>query len=283
MAGRMAVLTSVGEMRRWSRARRARGLRVGFVPTMGNLHPGHLRLVERARASDDRVVASIFVNPTQFGPGEDYRAYPRTPARDRRLLALAGCDAVFLPSASQMYPEGFQTQIRVSQLSRPLCGRFRKGHFEGVATVVAKLLAAVEPDRLYLGQKDYQQGLVIRRMVADLDLPVRVETVPTVRESDGLAMSSRNRYLDAAHRARAAGIYAALAEGARRVQAGERSAARVRRAVREALRGVGRVQYVEVVSAEDLSARARIRGRTLLAAAVFVGRARLIDNVVVKP
>jgi pantoate--beta-alanine ligase len=269
-------------MRAWSRACRGAGRTVGFVPTMGGLHPGHLALVERARRENTRVAASIFVNPIQFGPSEDFRSYPRDLARDRRLLASAGCDAVFVPGPRQMYPEGFETRVAVPYLARPLCGRFRPGHFEGVATVVAKLLHIVEPDRLYLGAKDYQQLRVVERVVRDLDLPVEVVACPTVRESDGLAMSSRNRYLEPAERARAPRLYAALKSAAARVRAGEHDPRKVRAAVVRALRGVGRVQYVEVLDARTLAERGRLSGPTLIAAAVFVGRARLIDNVVVR-
>jgi pantoate--beta-alanine ligase len=282
MVRRMLQLRTVERMRAWSRACRAAGRRVGFVPTMGALHEGHLALVERARRENRRVAVSIFVNPIQFGPREDFRSYPRDLAKDRRLLAAAGCDAVFVPGPRQMYPEGFETRVAVPFLARPLCGRFRPGHFEGVATVVAKLLHIVEPDRLYLGAKDYQQVKVVERMVRDLDLPVEVVTCPIVREPDGLALSSRNRYLSPAERARAPRLHAALQAGAARVRAGERDPRKVRAAVVRALRGLGRVQYVEVLDARTLLERVRLSGPTLLAAAVFVGGARLIDNTVVR-
>lgn len=282
MAAPLPVFRSANQMRAWSRRERAAGRSIGFVPTMGALHRGHLSLVQRARRENDRVVASIFVNPIQFAPGEDYETYPRDLAADRALLRASRCDVAFVPSRASLFPAGFQTVLAVPQLSAPLCGRFRPGHFEGVATIVAKLLHVAEPDRLYLGQKDYQQSLVIRRLIADLDMPVRVVTAPTVREEDGLAMSSRNRYLSPEDRRRAAGIQRALQAGARAVRRGLTSPARVRALVRSELKGIGRIQYVEVLDAGNLSAPRRLHGPTLLAAAVYVGRARLIDNVVVK-
>ncbi|HVP38417.1 MAG TPA: pantoate--beta-alanine ligase [Candidatus Saccharimonadales bacterium] len=283
MPGRgLRVVRGAAAMRAWSRAQRAAGRRVGLVPTMGALHAGHLSLVARARRENERVVASVFVNPIQFGPAEDFRRYPRDLARDRRLLHAVGCDALFAPGVAAMYPAGFQTRVDVPHLARPLCGRFRPGHFQGVATVVAKLLHIVEPDRLYLGAKDYQQARVIERMVRDLDEPVRVVVCPTVREPDGLARSSRNQYLDPAERARAPRIRAALRAAAARVRAGEKDPRKVRAAVLGGLRGVGRVQYVEVLDARTLDPVPRLAGPTLIATAVFVGRARLIDNVVVR-
>ncbi|MBI5837284.1 MAG: pantoate--beta-alanine ligase [Candidatus Eisenbacteria bacterium] len=276
------TLRTAERMRAWSRACRARGRSVGFVPTMGGLHAGHASLVERARAENHRVAASIFVNPIQFGPKEDFRRYPRDLRGDRRLLAAAGCHALFVPEARHVFPEDFETRVAVPFLSAPLCGRFRPGHFEGVATVVAKLLHIVEPDRVYVGSKDFQQARVIERMVRDLDLPVEVVVCPTVREPDGLAMSSRNRYLTDAERARAPRLHAALQSGAAKVRAGVRDAGKVRAAVLRALRGLGRVQYVEVLDARSLAERRELAGATLLAAAVFVGKARLIDNVVVR-
>lgn len=282
MPAALPILRSAKQMLDWSRRERAAGRSIGFVPTMGALHRGHLSLVQRARRENDRVVASIFVNPIQFAPGEDFESYPRDLAADRAVLRASRCDVAFVPARASLFPHGFQTVVTVPGLSAPLCGRFRPGHFEGVATIVAKLLHIVEPDRLYLGQKDYQQSLVISRMIRDLDLPVRLVTAPTVREEDGLAMSSRNRYLSPEDRRRAAGIQRALQAGARAVRRGLTSPARVRALVRAALKGIGRVQYVEVLDARDLTAPRRLQGPTVLAAAVFVGRARLIDNVVVK-
>lgn len=255
--------------------------RVGFVPTMGALHAGHLALVRRAAKLCDRVVVSIFVNPVQFGPGEDFRRYPRRLRRDLKLLAASGCDVAFCPVARAMYPAGYATFVEVERLTRHLCGARRPGHFRGVATVVAKLLNIVRPDVAVFGQKDAQQVQVIKRMVRDLSFPVRIAVGPTVREKDGLAMSSRNAYLSPAQRQEATVLHRGLLLAKRLVRSGERDAARVRVAVRRLVEreSDGRVDYIELVDAEELQPRARIEGRVLVALAVWFGRARLIDNV----
>jgi pantoate--beta-alanine ligase len=264
------------------RAARARGKQIGFVPTMGFLHGGHLSLARRARAENDLVVASNFVNPLQFGPAEDFANYPRAPRRDRALLSREGVDLCYEPRSEAVYPHDFSTLIVVNDLDEPLCGRFRPGHFIGVATIVLKLLHAVEPDRLYLGAKDWQQSRVITRMLRDLELPVELVVCPTVREPDGLAMSSRNTYLSAAERAWAPKIQRALAETAAEVRAGKLTAAsEVTAAVRRRLRGgFGRLQYAEILDADNLRPVDPLRGRLVLAVACFVGKARLIDNIV---
>jgi pantoate--beta-alanine ligase len=259
---------------------RRRGLSVGFVPTMGAIHAGHASLVRRARRADDRVIASIFVNPLQFGPGEDYRRYPRPAGHDRRALAAAGADALWEPAVEDIYPRGDDTRVRVARLAEPLEGRSRPGHFEGVATVVLRLLNAVGPDTLWLGQKDAQQARVIERMVRDLHVPVRVRRAPTVREADGLACSSRNAYLGGEERAQAVALSRGLAAARRLLREGERSAARLKGAIRRAWRpfpGV-REDYVAIVDAETLEPVARVRGPVLVAVAARVGPARLIDN-----
>ncbi|HTL70025.1 MAG TPA: pantoate--beta-alanine ligase, partial [Candidatus Eisenbacteria bacterium] len=255
---------------------------LGFVPTMGYLHEGHLSLARLAKKENRAVAASIFVNPIQFGPGEDFERYPRDLARDRRLLASAGVDFVFVPAVPTLFPPGFQTAVTVSELSRPLCGASRPTHFRGVATVVAKLLGLVRPDALYLGQKDYQQVRVLEQMVADLGLPVRVRMGPTVREKDGLAMSSRNVYLSPAERRAAPGIHRALREVAARVRAGERGGLALKRLLRQRLAGLegARVDYAEIVDARTLGGVVKLQARSkvLAAAAVRFGRTRLIDN-----
>jgi pantoate--beta-alanine ligase len=259
---------------------RRRGRRVAFVPTMGAIHAGHLSLVARARRHADRVVASVFVNPLQFGPREDYRRYPRPARRDRALLRRAGVDLLWEPRAAEFYPPGHRTRVRVVGLGDVLEGASRPGHFEGVATVVLKLLDVVAPDTLWLGQKDAQQARLIERMVADLDLPVRVRRGPTVREPDGLALSSRNAYLEREERAQALALWRGLGAARALLRAGERSAARLRAVIRRVWCDypLVREDYVAVVDAERLEPVTRVRGRILVAVAARVGRARLIDN-----
>src|SRR6201996_9496688 len=208
----METLTSIAAVREHVRAWRRDGLRVAFVPTMGNLHPGHVSLIEAARKHGDRFVSSIFVNPMQFGPNEDFAHYPRTPTHDEQMLADAGCSLMFMPNVSEIYPSGSEraTRVEVPGLSRVLCGEYRPGHFEGVTTIVATLFNIVQPDVAIFGEKDFQQLTIIRRMVADLCFPVEIVGAPTVRDADGLAMSSRNQYLTPAERANAPRIYETL-------------------------------------------------------------------------
>jgi pantoate--beta-alanine ligase len=262
----------------WKRS----GLRVAFVPTMGAIHEGHLSLVRRARAAADRVVASVFVNPLQFGPGEDFARYPRPVRRDRALLAGAGVDLLWEPRGVDLYPPGHRTRVRVAGLGEMLEGATRPGHFEGVTSVVLILLEVVAPHVLWLGQKDAQQAVLIERMARDLRLPVKVRRGPTVREPDGLAMSSRNAYLAPAERAQAVALSRGLAAARAALVAGERSAARVARAVRAAWRRhpLVREDYVAVVDAQTLEPVKDVRDarRLLVAVAARVGPARLIDN-----
>ncbi|MGH7731671.1 MAG: pantoate--beta-alanine ligase [Candidatus Eiseniibacteriota bacterium] len=260
---------------------RRRGRRVAFVPTMGAIHAGHLSLVARARRDTDRVVASVFVNPLQFGPREDYRRYPRPKRRDRALLRAAGVDLLWEPRVRELYPEGHRTRVRVGGMEEVLEGASRPGHFVGVATVVLKLLNVVTPDTLWLGQKDAQQARLVERMVADLDLPVRVRRAPTVRERDGLAVSSRNVYLAGEERRQAVALWHGLDAARVRLEAGERSAARIRSEVRRVWSGypLVREDYVAVVDADRLEPVRRVRGRVLVAVAARIGRARLIDNL----
>lgn len=261
---------------------RADGLRVGFVPTMGNLHAGHLALVDLARRHADRVVASVFVNPTQFGPGEDYARYPRTLDVDAAALATRGCDLLYAPSVDAMYPDSSQglVEVRVPALDDVLCGAFRPGHFRGVATVVAKLLGQVRPDVAVFGQKDWQQLLVIRALVRGLDLDVEIVAGPTVREDDGLAMSSRNQYLAPEERARAAALYRMLGQVAAAVRAG-RDPANAEAEGRAALESEGYVvDYVAVRAAEDLGPPVAGAPRIVLVAA-RMGATRLIDNLLI--
>ncbi len=257
---------------------------VGLVPTMGFFHEGHLSLMRRAREECDVVVVSLFVNPAQFGPGEDHDAYPRDEQRDASLAEAEGVDVLFAPPAEEVYPDGFNARVEVLGLTDVLDGDpAHRGaeHFSGVTTIVAKLFNMAQPDVAYFGQKDAQQALVIRKMARDLDMPVQVEVLPTVREPDGLAMSSRNVYLSAEERERALGLSRALAAANAVVEAGDREADKVLAAARAELDRSGvEPEYLELRSADDLSPASRVNGRTLLAVAARVGRARLIDNSV---
>lgn len=260
---------------------RAAGERVGLVPTMGNLHAGHITLVREALRLAPRVVVSIFVNPLQFGPTEDLAAYPRTPGQDQDRLAAAGCHLLFAPTVATMYPDGQETQTRVEVpgISDILCGASRPGHFVGVATVVCKLFNMVQPDLALFGEKDFQQLLVIRRMVTDLAIPVEVIGVPTVREPDGLAMSSRNGYLSAGERAQAPGLYRALGAAARQLVAG-RPVPEVEAGAADTIRGAGlRPDYVSVRRATDLGEPVATDRELVILAAAWLGRTRLIDNL----
>jgi len=266
------------------RQARAAGQTIGIVPTMGSLHEGHLSLVRRARRETDRVVVSIFVNPLQFAPGEDFGSYPRSIRRDAKLLREAETDVLFLPTEERLYPSGFSTRIEVDELDEVLCGRSRPGHFRGVCTIVMKLLQASLPDRLYLGQKDYQQATILRRMVRDLDVPVRTVVCPIVRERDGLAMSSRNVYLSEEERNWAPALQAALADAKRRILAGDWSSpGAVTRSVKSRLRsGPGNTEYVELLHADTLQPVRVLEGELVLALAHRLGGARLIDNVLIR-
>ncbi|HKJ08561.1 MAG TPA: pantoate--beta-alanine ligase [Gammaproteobacteria bacterium] len=279
----METVTELDVLRRLITDWRKQNVRIGFVPTMGNLHDGHLALVARARALCERVVASVFVNPLQFGAGEDYAAYPRTPGDDERALRGAGTDLLFLPAVDVMYPNGASaaTRIEVPGLSAELEGAARPGHFAGVATVVGKLFNMVQPDVAVFGEKDFQQLLVVRRMVADLCWPVEVVGVPTVREPDGLALSSRNRYLSAAERERAPLLHRVLQSTASRLRAGSRDFGALEADAEAALaRGGVSPEYVSVRRAADLSPpSADALDPLVVLAAARLGRARLIDNV----
>ncbi len=279
----MKTVRTIVQVRRLSRA--ARG-KVVLVPTMGALHAGHTALIDRARrlaGESGLVVVSIFVNPTQFGPQEDLARYPRPFDADRRLCAAHGADAIFHPEVAEMYPHGFSTFVDESLVSLPLCGSSRPGHFRGVCTVVLKLFAAVEPDAAVFGLKDYQQCAVIRRMVRDLNLPVALDFLPTVREKDGLALSSRNAYLNPAQRAHAPAIRRGLLAAKKARRTGERNAARLRRIV---AREIGEypgatVDYVEVVDADSLQPIGSVDRSSVIAVAVFYGKTRLIDNILI--
>jgi pantoate--beta-alanine ligase len=276
------TVTTIAAVREHVQAWRREGLRVAFVPTMGNLHAGHVSLIEAARRHGERFVASIFVNPMQFGPNEDWAHYPRTPREDERMLSGAGCSLMFMPDVTEIYPNGAEraTRIEVPGLSRILEGEFRPGHFEGVSAVVAKLFHIVEPDVAVFGEKDFQQLTVIRRMVADLCMPVEIVGAPTVRDHDGLAMSSRNQYLTAAERALAPQIYVALEAAARRLRAGDVDFASIEHAGFHELETTGfRPDYFSVRKAQDLCTATPQARELVILTAARIGKARLIDNV----
>jgi pantoate--beta-alanine ligase len=284
MSQPLPIVRTVADLRGRVAAWKQAGERVALVPTMGALHEGHLSLIALAKAKADRVVASIFVNPTQFGPNEDFDTYPRDEGRDAELLASAGCDLLFAPGVGEMYAPGFSTTIAVKGVSEPLDGAARPGHFAGVATVVAKLLMQCGPDVALFGEKDYQQLQVIKRMARDLDLPVEIVGAPTSRMADGLARSSRNAYLSEAEREIAASLNKALAEAVRRLNAGE-SVERVENAGRAALERAGfqKIDYFEVRGAEDLAhlGPGPLDRPARVLAAAFLGKTRLIDNMAV--
>ncbi len=278
----MQVIENAPAMQAWADETRRNARRIGLVPTMGYLHEGHLSLCHEARRRADRAVTSIFVNPLQFGANEDLARYPRDLEADARQLRECGVDVLYLPSAAAMYPPGFQTEVTVTGVTQGLCGRSRPGHFRGVTTVVAKLFNAVKPHVAVFGEKDFQQLLTIRRMVADLDFDVEVLGMPIVREPDGVAMSSRNAYLSAPERRAARCLSRALDTARAAFEAGERRSA----ALLEKARGVldaetlARVDYAEIVDAETAQAAGTVDRPALLALAVFIGKTRLIDNAV---
>ncbi|WP_029146247.1 pantoate--beta-alanine ligase [Microbacterium luticocti] len=279
----MQIIRSTAQMRAAVRVARDRGASVGLVPTMGAFHAGHLSLMRQARGETNLVVVSLFVNPTQFGPNEDLAAYPRDEQRDAGLAAEAGVDILFAPPVDQIYPDGFATTVHVSGITDVLCGATRPGHFDGVATVVAKLFGIVTPDVAYFGQKDAQQVLVVRRMARDLDMPVRIQACPIVREDDGLAMSSRNAYLDATARTRATALRRALVAAETALAAGHTRATEVIAAARAVLDDAGiEPEYLELRSPDDLAPLDEITGTALLAVAARVGAARLIDNTILE-
>ena len=275
------IVSSVSETReQLERVRRA-GKRIGLVPTMGALHAGHVSLIERARTECEFVVVSIFVNPLQFGPSEDYQRYPRPLEKDAELCTKNGVDLIFAPETGDMYAAPQITFVEVTRITDHLCGAFRPGHFRGVATVVLKLFNIVQPEFAYFGEKDYQQLCVIRRMVDDFNLPLTVVPVPTYRESDGLAMSSRNVYLSPAERTAAPALYRALTLARERIASGEKDAAIIKTAAMSILAAepLIRVQYFEIVDPSEVQPVAIVTGPVRIAAAIFIGKTRLIDNV----
>jgi len=280
----MKIIDSIREMQCWSEARRLEGKKIAFVPTMGFLHDGHLSLVHEGRRRGDVVVVSIFVNPIQFNQQSDFTQYPRNLAQDQQLLEEAETDALFYPEAAEMYPEGFQTAVEVDTVSRPLCGIFRPGHFRGVATVVAKLFNIVKPHVALFGEKDFQQCVVIQRMVKDLNFDLEVLAMPTIREPDGLAMSSRNARLSPTERQMSLCLSRALNKAHKLVNQGERRSAAILQAVQAeiAKEPSVRMEYTALCHPETLEEVVEVSGPTLLALAAWVGDVRLIDNRMIK-
>ncbi len=281
----MKVIETVGEMKLLVDALKSAGGRIAFVPTMGFLHEGHLALVDEAKRRGGAVVVSIFVNPAQFGPSEDFEKYPRDMERDLRLCEERGVTVVFCPKREDLYPEGFQTYVNVEELTRGLCGAARPTHFRGVTTVCAKLFNIVRPDTAVFGEKDYQQLAVIRRMARDLDMNLEIVAHPTVREADGLAMSSRNKHLSPEERKQAPCLRASYLEAARRLEEGEGKVARLLEAARRVIEKQpdARIDYLGVYDAEDLTELDEVDRRAVYALAVFIGRTRLIDNGMLEP
>lgn len=284
MPGKQPVLIrSVAEMRQALRPCRVSGSRIGLVPTMGALHAGHASLMQRARRECNIVVTSIYVNPTQFGPNEDFSKYPRRLQGDLEVCGQQGVDFVFAPADTEMYGNGTLTMIHVAKLSERLCGAMRPGHFDGVCTVVAKLFHIVQPDAAYFGQKDAQQVLVLQRMVADLTFPLQIVVCPIIREPDGLAMSSRNAYLEPQQRRQALCLYNALRAGREAIGKGIKTSDRINAIMRDVILAAGavRIDYLEAVDTRTLEAIDEVHGTVLLAGAIGLGTVRLIDNLVV--
>jgi len=279
----MQRIQTVKAMTAWSRKLQREGVRIGFVPTMGALHDGHRSLVRAARLACDAVAVSIFVNPLQFGPLEDFDRYPRTFAKDLRLCGQEGADAVFVPRARDLYPPEFETAVSVQRLTRRFEGLSRPGHFGGVTTVVAKLLNIVRPAQAFFGQKDYQQAVVVERLVADLNLETEIVVCPTVRESDGVALSSRNRFLSPEERRAATVLFRALSAGRALIRAGERSVKKVEAAMTKLIwaEPLARLDYLSVAHPATFDEVRVVRGRVVLLLAVWIGETRLIDNMVV--
>ena len=281
----MKIIKNPKQMFNLSLSLKKQGQKTGFVPTMGYLHQGHLSLIRRARKETDVVVVSIFVNPAQFGQGEDYKQYPRDLKKDKQLAGTAGADIIFAPGAADMYTRGYQTYVDVQDLTKGLCGASRPGHFRGVTTVVAKLFNIVRPDTAYFGQKDAQQALVIKRMVKDLNLGLKIKILPVLREKDGLALSSRNSYLCKKERQQAVLLYRSLREARVMIKGGEHNTARIKNKIKRLI-SVGidkaRIDYIALVDTQDLTPLKTLKGRVLIALAVYVGQTRLIDNIIVR-
>lgn len=279
----MRLLEKPKEMQAWADHYRGQGKTIGFVPTMGFLHDGHLSLIREAKRITDVVVVSIFVNPAQFGRGEDYEQYPRDLEGDREKVERVGADILFVPSVSDMYPEGYLTYVDVEEITKTMCGASRPGHFRGVATVVTKLFNIVKPHKAFFGQKDYQQGIVIKRMAKGLNMDVEIIVLPTVREPDGLAMSSRNSYLNKEEREAAIILYRSLIRAEEMIMRGESSARKIYNEIKKMIEAepLARIDYIAVANPETLEPLKEAKERSLIALAVWIGKTRLIDNMII--
>ena len=279
----MKIVKTVKGMKEIIRDLKKQGKIIGFVPTMGYLHEGHLSLIRESVRKADNTVVSIFVNPTQFGPNEDYERYPRDIERDEDLLIEEKADYLFYPSVKEMYPEDYKTYVEVKELQDKLCGRSRPGHFRGVCTIVLKLFNIVQPDIAFFGQKDAQQAIIIKRMVRDLNLDVEIKVLPIVREKDGLAMSSRNAYLNPEQRKSATVLYKSLKLARGLIEKGERNANTIISKMKELIDAepLAKIDYIEIVDLEELNPLEEIKDKALIALAIYVGKTRLIDNIIV--
>jgi len=280
----MRIIRSIRGLQTWRRKQNNQNAKIGFVPTMGALHEGHLSLIRQARKHCQNVVVSIFVNPLQFGPAEDLSRYPRTVKSDQALCREAGVDLLFRPSSAEFYPKDFQTSVTVNQLSQRWEGEARPTHFEGVSTVVTKLLCQVRPNQAYFGQKDYQQLLVVKQLVQDLSIDTRIVRCPTIRESDGLALSSRNRYLSESQRHQAASLSAALRQGVQAIKQGATIVRTIQNSMQKMLKKISgvKVEYLAVCDAKTLEPLKHVKGQVVLLGAIQIGTIRLIDNLLVK-
>lgn len=280
----MKLIKSINSVKEEIKKAKKKRQQIGFVPTMGYLHVGHLSLIRKAVKECDIVIISIFVNPSQFGPGEDYSHYPRDLKRDLHLAQKEKVDIIFAPSVRSMYPDGYQTYVNVEKLSKVLCGLSRPTYFRGVVTIVTKLFNIIEPDIAYFGQKDAQQAIIIDRIIKDLNMNVKLKILPIAREKDDLAMSSRNKYLNQTDRKNATILYKSLKEAKRMINSGIRNADKIIQAIKRIINSaaVARIDYVSIVDTEDLKPVKRLKGEVLIALAVYFGKARLIDNIIVK-
>jgi pantoate--beta-alanine ligase len=280
----MKVINKINQMKKYVERAKKTGKTIGFVPTMGYLHEGHLSLMRRARKENDLLIVSIFVNPAQFGEGEDYNEYPRDLKRDKKLAREVGTDVIFAPSVREMYPRGYSTFVQEEKLSGHLCGLSRPLFFRGVTTVVTKLFNIVGPTRAYFGEKDSQQLLIIKRMVKDLNLNVKIVSLPLIREKDGLALSSRNFYLNSKERSSSLILYKSLEKARKLIESGERNSRKIISQMEKMIREekLTKIDYLKICDPETLEDVQRIKGRTLIALALWIGKTRLIDNMIVE-